>query len=309
VTPLTYKHQRVQRLRRLASRRSARLAERCFVVEGVKVVREALAAGVDIDSVYVDRTGPTSDGALEELLQEAYVAGSRVFDLAPGVLARVADTVTPQPVMAVVRQMDVPLAALRDAAAPELVVVCVDLRDPGNAGTVLRSAEAAGATGVVCCDGSVDLFNPKTVRASAGALFRVPVVARGDPAEVLAELGSWGLSRLATTPRDGEDYTEVDLTQPVAVIIGNEAHGLPAGLDSLLDRQLTIPMAGRAESLNAGMATAVLCFEAARQRRQRGQRQPQPHARLQPQTLDSLGAGDLPAGPPHTVATAAGASR
>ena len=149
------------------------------MVEGVKVVREALAAGADVDSVYVDRSGPAADGALDELLQEAYTAGCRVFDLAPGVLARVADTVTPQPVMAVVRQMDVPLDELRNAADPGLVVVCVDLRDPGNAGTVLRSAEAAGATGVVCCDGSVDLFNPKTVRASAGALFRLPVVVGG----------------------------------------------------------------------------------------------------------------------------------
>jgi RNA methyltransferase, TrmH family len=268
LTPLTYKHQRVQRLRRLASSRNTRLAERCFVVEGVKVVREAMAAGVDVESVYIDRTGGSPDGSLDDLLAEAYATGSRVFDLAPGVLSRVADTVTPQPVMAVVRQMDVPLAALRppEGAAP-LVVVCVDLRDPGNAGTVLRSAEAAGASGVVSCDGSVDLFNPKTVRASAGSLFRLPVVAGGDPTEVLAELGEWGLTRLATTPRGGDAYTDIDLTGPVALVLGNEAHGLPEGLENQLDGQVTIPMAGRAESLNAGMAAAVLCFEAARQRR------------------------------------------
>jgi len=230
------------------------------------VVREALAAGVEVESVYIDRTGSSPDGTLDDLLAEAYATGSRVFDLAPGVLARVADTVTPQPVMAVVHQMDVPLEALR-TDDPELVVVCVDLRDPGNAGTVLRSAEAAGATGVVACDGSVDLFNPKTVRASAGSLFRIPVVAGGEAAEVLAEMGSWGLTRLATTPRGGDAYTDVDLTGPVALVLGNEAHGLPEGLETLLDGQVTIPMAGRAESLNAGMAAAVLCFEAARQRR------------------------------------------
>lgn len=255
------------------------------MVEGVKVVGEALASGMEIESVYVDRSG-SPDGAVDSLLEAAYAAGSRVFDLAPGVLARVADTVSPQPVMAVVRHMDVPLAALRRAAADgagagadagaDLVVVCVDVRDPGNAGTVLRSAEAAGATGVVCCDGSVDLFNPKTVRASAGSLFRLPVVAGGDPAEVLAELGSWGLSRLASTPRGGASYSEVDLTGPVALVVGNEAHGLPGGLDTLIDGWLTIPMAGRAESLNAGMAAAVLCFEAARQRRLAGREGPEP---------------------------------
>ena len=261
------------------------------------MVGEALASGVEIESVYVDRSA-SPDGAVDSLLEAAYAAGSRVFDLAPGVLARVAHTVSPQPVMAVVRQMDVPLAALRPAARPgtgaapaaaarpgtdagagagaDLIVVCVDLRDPGNAGTVLRSAEAAGATGLVCCNGSVDLFNPKTVRASAGSLFRLPVVAGGEPADVLAELGSWGLTRLASTPRGGAGYSEVDLTRPVVLVVGNEAHGLPGGLDALIDGWLTIPMAGRAESLNAGMAAAVLLFEAARQRRLAGSEGPTP---------------------------------
>jgi TrmH family RNA methyltransferase len=178
--------------------------------------------------------------------------------------------------MAVVDQMDVSLSVLDPANADPadtdadsdraLIVVCVDVRDPGNAGTILRSAEAAGATGVVCCDGSVDVFNPKTVRSSAGALFRVPVVAGGDAAEVLAELGRWGLTRLAAVARGGVTYTDADLTGAVALVLGNEAHGLPGAIEESLDGRLTIPMAGRAESLNAGMAGAVLCFEAARQR-------------------------------------------
>jgi RNA methyltransferase, TrmH family len=232
----------------------------------VKVVRESLASGVGVESVYVDRAALAPDGAWLQVLEEAYAAGTRVFDLAPGVMARVADTVTPQPIMAVVDQMDVSLSELAASAERALVVVCVDVRDPGNAGTILRSAEAAGATGVVCCDGSVDVFNPKTVRASAGALFRVPVVAGGDPAEVLAELGRWGLQRLAAVARGGRPYTDADLTVPLALVLGNEAHGLPASVAPEIDGQLTIPMAGRAESLNAGMAAAVLCFEAARQR-------------------------------------------
>jgi len=246
------------------ARRSARQAEGSFIVEGAKVLAEALAAGVAVESVYVDCTIADPSAALDRVLAAAHAAGIRVFDLAPGVLGRVADTITPQPVLAIVPRIDV---SLPDLAGADLVVVCVDLRDPGNAGTVIRSAEAAGAGGVVCCAGSVDVFNPKTVRASAGALFRVAVVAGGDPCEVLAELGRRGLARLATTARGGDDYTEVDLTRPVALVLGNEAHGLPAGLAGVLDGHVTIPMAGRAESLNAGMAAAVLCFEAARQRR------------------------------------------
>lgn len=266
MTPLGYKHQRVQRLRRLVGRRSARQAERCFIVEGTKVLREALASDVSIESAYVDRSLMHPDDGLDDVLEGLYRAGSRVFDLEPGVLARVADTVSPQSVMAVLAQIDLSLEALK-ATEPDFVVVCVNVRDPGNAGTVLRSAEAAGADGVICCDGSVDVFNPKTVRASAGALFRLPVVAGGDPIEVLDRIGEWGLVRLGAVPRGGDDYTSVDLTGPVALVLGNEAQGLPEDVHRFLDGRLTIPMAGRAESLNAGMAGAVLCFEAARQRR------------------------------------------
>jgi TrmH family RNA methyltransferase len=258
-TRLALRHQKVQRLRRLLSRRSAREADRAFVVEGVKVLSEALDAGVSIESVYV---APGAAG--EPVAQRAFDAGARLYELAPGVLERVADTVTPQPVMAVVPFVDRPLAELRDA---DLLVVAVDVRDPGNAGTVLRSAEAAGAGGLLFCDGSVDVYNPKTVRASAGSLFHVPVVAGGDAVQVLREMASWGVRRLATTAAGGRDYAEVDLTGPVAFVLGNEANGLPAEVEDLVDERVTIPMIGRSESLNVGMAAAVLCFEAARQRR------------------------------------------
>jgi RNA methyltransferase, TrmH family len=180
------------------------------------------------------------------------------------VLERVADTVTPQPVAAVVASLDVTLDAL-DAA--EFVVVCVDVRDPGNLGTVLRVAEAAGAGGVICCESCVDAFSPKTVRASAGSLFHVPVVAGGEPLEVLDRMGRRGLHRVGTDPHGGAPYDTVDLTRPTALVLGNEAHGLPGSVASELDVTVTIPMAGRTESLNVGMAAAVLCFERARQRR------------------------------------------
>jgi TrmH family RNA methyltransferase len=256
----------VQRLRRLVGRRSARQAERQFVVEGTKVFAEALDAGVAIESVYLDPTLIGPDDTLHVLVDRAYAAGSRVYELEEGVLARVAGTVNPQPVLAIVSQIDVPLARLHQSQA-DLVVVCVDVRDPGNAGTVLRSAEGAGVGGVVCCNGSVDVYNPKTVRASAGALFHLPVVVGGDPADVLDQLGAWGLTRLGAVATGGQDYTEANLDQPVALVVGNEARGLAAGLADRLDGLVTIPMAGRGESINVGMATAVLCFEAARQRR------------------------------------------
>jgi TrmH family RNA methyltransferase len=237
-----------------------------FVVEGAKVLAEAFDAGVAVESVYLDPALAGSDDRIRSLVARAHTAGSRVYDLEEGVLARVAGTVTPQPLLAVAAQVDVPLGRLRQHGA-ELVVVCIDVRDPGNAGTVLRSAEGAGADGVVCCGGSVDVYNPKTVRASAGSLFHVPVVAGGEPAAVLDELGRWGLRRLGAAAHGGEAYSEADLARPVALVLGNEAHGLAEAQRAGLDGLVTIPMAGRGESINVGMAAAVLCFEAARQRR------------------------------------------
>ena len=248
---------RVKRLRQLLDRSSARRREGVFVVEGPTLVGDAVDAGADLECLFV------APGSGEPVVGLASSLGVPVFELAPGVLERVAGTVTPQPVLGVARMVDVELSALADAT---LVVVCVDVRDPGNLGTVLRSAEAAGVGGIICCDGSVDLYNPKCVRASAGSLFHTRVVARGDPVKVLGTLGEWGLRRLGTRADGGQPYHQVDLTAPTALVLGNEAHGLPAPAAAELDGWVTIPMAGRSESLNVGMAAAVLCFEAARQR-------------------------------------------
>jgi RNA methyltransferase, TrmH family len=263
---LAYRHQRVQRLRRLLARRSVRQAERCLVVEGAKVIGVALDAGARVESLYVDSDLVRPDDGTDGVVNAAVSRGARVFELAPGVLARVADTVSPQPLLAVVGTPELPLEALA-GQQPTMVVVCVDVRDPGNAGAVVRAAEAAGAGGIISCMGSADLSNPKAVRASAGSVFQVPVVAGGAPQEVLEELGRWGLQRLGTDAHGGCDYSTVDLTRPVAVVLGNEARGLPSALAECLDERVTIPMDGRAESLNVSMTAAVICFEAARQRR------------------------------------------
>jgi TrmH family RNA methyltransferase len=254
----------VQRLRRLTGRRTTREAEAAFVVEGVKLLDEARTAGARIEAVFLDSSeaGPAD----RELAGSCARGGAELFELQSGVLARACDTVTPQPVAAIVGTVDIDLAEL-ERRRPELAVVCIDVRDPGNLGTIIRSAGAAGAGGVVCCAGSVDLFNPKTVRASAGMIFHLPVVAAGDPVDVLEGLRRWGMRRWGTAARDGCDYVDADLTARSALVLGNEARGLAATLAAHLDGTLCIPMAGPAESLNVATAAAVLCFEAARQRR------------------------------------------
>ncbi len=179
-------------------------------------------------------------------------------------LGRVAGTVTPQPVLAVVPLLDRPLDQL---ARDGVLVVCTDVRDPGNLGTVLRSAEAAGVQGVICPDGTVDPYNPKCVRASAGALFHVPLVLGGNTVQVLGQLGTWGVRRLGASARAGSSLWATDLTGPVALVVGNEASGLPPEVGASLDGVVSIPIEGRSESLNVGMAATVLVYEAARQRR------------------------------------------
>jgi TrmH family RNA methyltransferase len=241
------RHPDVDRLRRLLRRRSDRVAERAFVLEGPKLVAEAIAAGAPVQTVFVSEGGPRLDLELGDVA---------VRVLERGVLEKVADTVTPQPVLALCGAVDVPLSAIADAT---FVVVCIDVQDPGNAGTILRSAEAAGADAVVFGGMSVDPFNPKAVRASAGSLFHVPVVITTDPLPSLTQ------RRLGTVARTGTPLDAVDLRGPVAVVLGNEAHGLP--VDAPIDEWVTIPMVGRSESLNVGMAAAVLAFEVARQRR------------------------------------------
>jgi TrmH family RNA methyltransferase len=206
-----------------------------------------------------------ADPDVESVVSRGLGVGIRVFDLAPGVLARVAGTVTPQPVLAIVGMLDVELDTLVPAGG--LVVVCADVRDPGNAGTVLRSADAAGARAVVCAGGTVDPYNPKVVRASAGSLFHLPVIVSSDSVDTLSSLETWGYRTLGAAARGGEDYVGVDWSVPTALVLGNEACGLSSAVQGAVRSLVSIPMAGRAESLNVGVAGALLCFEAYRQRR------------------------------------------
>jgi TrmH family RNA methyltransferase len=231
--PLGPRHPEVQRLRLLLRDRNARQEQGAFVVEGRKVIEQARAAGA-VEIVYGEGGRP----------------------LAPGVLERIADTTTPQPALALCRAVDVPLGTLGDG----LVVVLVGVNDPGNAGSILRSAVAMGASGVVFAADSVDPMNPKTVRASAGSLFQVPVVVEPSP---LDALGRMGFRRLGADMA-GHPCTEVDLGGKVALVLGNEAHGLPPDLP--LDGRISVPMAGPVESLNVAMAATILCYEVMRQR-------------------------------------------
>ncbi|MDQ6928239.1 MAG: RNA methyltransferase [Actinomycetota bacterium] len=256
---LGFRTDRVQRLRRLLRQPKARAEDGAFVIEGPKLVAAALDGGATVEAIY------TAPGFVSGALSRAAERGVPVLHLASGVVERVADTVTPQGILAVCRGVDVGLEHLRGST---LIVVAIGVQDPGNLGTILRSAGAAADAGVICCTGTVDLYNPKCLRASAGSLFHQKVVARGDPVKVLEELGSWGLQRLATMPSGGLTHDACDLVRPTALVLGNESRGLEPQILPHVDGTITIPMAAGSESINVAMAATVICFEAARQRRQ-----------------------------------------
>jgi TrmH family RNA methyltransferase len=251
----------------LLRRSDVRDAENAFVGEGVRIVEAALDSAAPIEAIFV-ASGWRSSPSTLAVVDRASAAGFPVFELGPGIMERVADTVSPQAVCAVINKVDLALDALVSALGAtdkhSLVLVCVDVRDPGNLGALLRIAGASGVSGVVCCAGTVDPFNPKVVRASAGAVFRVPLVVGVPPADVLRALGSAGVRCWATVPRGGTEYLLADLQAPSAIVLGNEGAGLPDDLLERLDGSLTIPMAAGTESLNVAMTAAVLCFEAAR---------------------------------------------
>jgi TrmH family RNA methyltransferase len=240
--PLAFNNQKVQRLRRLLGRRSSRSEEGAFVVEGATLIREAESAGWELEAEFTDGAGRP-------------VSRAPAFELADGVLERVATTERPQPNLAVVR-MPARQGRLDEAS---FVLVADELNDPGNLGTILRSAEAAGVDAVVLTPGSVDPYNPKVVRASAGALFHVPVVTAG-----LDDVRAAGLRLVGTSSHLGSPHTAVDWSGRLAIVLGSEAHGLAD--DAPVDEWVRIEHRGRAESLNVAMAATLLVFAAAERR-------------------------------------------
>lgn len=251
----------MRRLRRLVQKRSLRWSEGVCVIEGPDLVEAALDAHVEFEALYLDADS-LNDIRVAALSSRASHEGVRVFSLASGVLDRVADAQTSQPAIATVRM---PLSGLEDVAPDGLVLVLHDLRDPGNAGTIIRSADAAGASAVIFTGQSVDPFNPKTLRATAGSIFHLPVVvAPLESSVVYFEVR--GFQSYATMVRGGMNLRELDLTSPSIVVIGNEAAGLDETAIGLCSHTVSIPMAGRSESLNAGVAASLVAFEALWQR-------------------------------------------
>jgi TrmH family RNA methyltransferase len=228
-------------------------------LEGVHLVQEALASGITVETVFVQ-------AGKERLLNDLPLpAGIDILSLSAEVLASVVSTESPQPIAALARA---PRFVLQDVFGKQqqtpLVIVSAGLQDPGNLGTLVRSAEAFGATGMVLLPGTVNLWNAKTLRASSGSAFRLPVVLCEND-DLLQAARERGVKLLAAVARDAA-FQQEDLRGPVALLIGNEGAGLPQVWINAADGRISIPCPGRTESLNAAVAGSVLLYEAARLR-------------------------------------------
>jgi TrmH family RNA methyltransferase len=236
-----------------------------FLVEGAQAVREALAWQGKVHELFVTVGAAVANAPLVEVATRAGVAVSTVTDRA---FAGLSETVTPQGILAVCEHVDVPLAQAL-AGTPRLVAVLVGISDPGNAGTVTRVADAAGADAVIFAGDTVDPHNGKCVRASTGSLFHLPLARSRDAAEVLAACRAAGLTLVGADGRAEAALDTADLTKPVAWVFGSEAHGLPDEVRSALDHTLRVPIYGQAESLNLATAAAVCLYASATAQRHR----------------------------------------
>jgi TrmH family RNA methyltransferase len=268
----------VKALRALATSKGRREQHR-FLVEGVRAVEDGLRAGFGPEVVLYngDLLKRTERGASLIRLLLSHEKASHVrmsLEASERALEAASDTQHPQGVVAAFRMVEWPLPQPREM--PPLLLVCDAIQDPGNLGTILRAAEAAGVHAVWLSPGCVDLYNPKVVRAAMGAHFRLPIFAASAWEVLSAQLASLHSSEIRLFAADAgaaKPYDAVDWTQPASLLVSNEAHGLSQEARQLAEQHsglISIPMAGGTESLNAAMSAAIILFEAARQRRALG---------------------------------------
>ncbi len=253
---------KVKQIVQWQSKAKERRKDGIFLAEGVKMFGEAPIEW--ISEVYV------SSKLLAQLAQETEVCEKlhRVGfeEVSEEVFAKISDTQTPQGILTVLRQPVYQLSQLTEGDNP-LLVVLEDLQDPGNLGTIIRTGEGAGITGVIMSKQTVDIFNPKVIRATMGSVYRVPFVYVEDLQDTLKLLHGRGIHTYAAHLQGKEYYDSFSLTEPTAFLIGNEGNGLSRQVADAAEHYLKIPMEGQVESLNAAVATALLMYEAHRQRK------------------------------------------
>jgi TrmH family RNA methyltransferase len=263
--PITGRHNPLLKDLRAVYAHGTLTSDGCYAVEGLRGMEEAIRSRVRFRAVFfTDANDATTQRLTQRLLEqighkvETYSVPAKLFQEA-------VTTDSPQGVTALVHRKEFTLDDALRAGQPTLLVVAAGLQDPGNLGTILRSAEAFGAGGVILTEGTVSVYNPKTIRATAGSIFRLPVV-NAKLADLIPHLREKGIQLFATSSHKGTPLHEAPLHQPSALFIGNEGAGLPRNIITKMDATLAIPQSRPVESLNAGVAASIILYEAARQR-------------------------------------------
>ena len=255
-------NQKVKRIVQLNKKAGARKKEGVFIAEGIKMFLEA-PEGM-LEEVYVSEGFAKEGEVLEKLEGYSYetVSGE--------VFAKMSDTQSPQGILCVVRRPVYRLAEMLGGDCGTLFLILEDLQDPGNLGTIVRTGEGAGVSGIIMSRDTVDIYNPKTIRATMGSIYRVPFLYTEDIPGTVRQMQEKGIGIYAAHLKGRKYYDECDFQKPTAFLIGNEGNGLTDETAGLADTYIRIPMAGRLESLNAAVASALLLYAAEGQRRRGG---------------------------------------
>ncbi len=251
----------IKNLMQLIRKPKARREQGVFIVEGIKMFIETPANR--IEKIYVSEKFISNPSNLEKLDGFSY---ETVKD---EVFRRISDTVTPQGVMTIVKKSETCLKNMFSNERNNLFIVLEDLQDPGNLGTIIRTAEGAGVSGVIMSKNTVDIYNPKVIRSTMGAIYRVPFTYVENLSDSLDELKQRGVAVAAAHLAGENEYFEEDWRRNTAFIIGNEANGISDEISKKADLLVRIPMEGKVESLNASVAASILMYEAVRQRHHR----------------------------------------
>lgn len=254
---------RMKSIVRMRQKAKARKEADAFLTEGVKMFLEAPVSR--ISEVYISESFSCPDTVQNQIVMEKLKTVSAEY-VSEEVFAKISDTCSPQGILCVMRAYHYELEDMLQRKKP-LLLLAEDIQDPGNLGTMIRAGEGAGIDGVICSRDTVDIYNPKTIRATMGSVYRVPFLYADDLHAVMKELQTRGIRIFAAHLRGERSYDACDYTDGAAFLIGNEGNGLKRETADLADCYMKIPMAGKVESLNAGIAAAILMYEAARQRR------------------------------------------
>ncbi|HVP36723.1 MAG TPA: RNA methyltransferase [Terriglobales bacterium] len=230
-----------------------------FLIEGIRLCQEALSSDWEVEIVlFSNEFVESSEG--EKLVENFSRRGTEVFRVKKKEIEKLADTETPQGIVAVVRKKKFALS--KDFLEGTSLLLCLDnIRDPGNLGTMIRTADAAGVNGVLLSNGCVELYNPKVIRSTMGSILHLPLIENLDLKEILPEMKNSGFRVFVSEVHEGKDYTRIDYPEKTCLIIGSEAFGVGKQVLNLADEKVRIPIFGKAESLNASVATGILLYQ------------------------------------------------